>query len=80
MKVSYDQKADVLYVILEETSEVCDYIEPTPGAVLRVNPKTGKIVGCTVLFFKKRLERGEQIIIPEISSVPVPRRLKRLIA
>jgi uncharacterized protein YuzE len=80
MKISYDSKADVLYVMLEETSDECDYIEPTPGAVLRVNPKTGRIVGCTVLFFKKRLQRGEQITVPEIAGVPIPRGLKRLIA
>jgi uncharacterized protein YuzE len=80
MKISYDAKGDVLYLVLEETSEVCDYIEPTPGAVLRVNSQTGKIVGCTVLFFKKRLQCGEEIHIPEISSAPVPRDLQRLIA
>jgi uncharacterized protein YuzE len=80
MKISYDEQADVLYLRFEDVDAVCDYIEPTPGAVLRVNPATGRIVGCTIIAFQERLQKSGKIVVPEIASQPLPPQLRPLVA
>jgi uncharacterized protein YuzE len=69
MTFSYDPDADVMYVTFEDYTGHTAYIENNNGDVLRVHPDTGKILGCTILFFMKRAEIGE-ISIPEIGFIP----------
>ncbi|MGB6946435.1 MAG: DUF2283 domain-containing protein [Bryobacteraceae bacterium] len=79
MIISYDSQTDVLYLRFEEVDEICDYIEPTPGAILRVGTRTGRIAGCTLLDFHERLKKHGSISIPEISAVLLPEHLRALI-
>jgi uncharacterized protein YuzE len=79
MNISYDQQADVLYLRFEDVEEGCDYIEPTPGAILRVDQKTGRIVGCTILAFQERLRKYGKISVPQINGQPLPSELRALI-
>lgn len=60
MKISYDQSADVLYLIFDETRRRCDYIEEG-GVVLRVHPDTGVVAGCTIPRFSVQAKNGLQI-------------------
>ena len=57
MNISYDRQTDVLYLRLDDVAGDCDYIEPTAGAVLRVERKTGRIVGCTIVAFNDASEK-----------------------
>lgn len=80
MTISYDELADVLYLRFEDVGEGCDYIEPTPGVVLRVDPATRHIVGCTILEFQERLRKSGKIAVPEIRGQILPSELRKLIA
>lgn len=80
MTISYDERADVLYLRFEDAGEGCDYIEPTAGIVLRVDPASGRIVGCTILEFQDRLRKHGKLLIPEIREQILPSDLRALIA
>ena len=69
MTLDYDDAADVLYITFHVTSAPCRYIEGQTGAVLRVDPASGEIVGCTIPFFS-RLAKGGDFTVPEIPSLP----------
>jgi uncharacterized protein YuzE len=69
MTFSYDNDADVLYVTFEDYTGRATYLENSNGDILRVHPESGKIIGCTILFFMKRAENGN-ISIPEIGVIP----------
>ena len=80
MTISYDRQADVLYMRFEDVESGCDYIEPTPGAILRVDPSNGLIVGCTLVAFAERLRKEGKIVVPEIAAMPLPKKLRSLSA
>ena len=69
MTFSYDAKADVLYVTFEKIQRPALYIENETGDILRIDEQSGKIVGCTVLFFLHRAKDGP-ISVPEVGVVP----------
>lgn len=79
MNISYDEQADVLYLRFEDVDDGCDYIEPTPGAVLRVDPRSGHIVGCTIIAFQERLHKSGKISVPQINGQLLPNELRALI-
>jgi uncharacterized protein YuzE len=79
MTFSYDDDADVLYVTFEPYEGRATYVENNNGDILRIHPENGKIVGCTILFFLKRAERGD-ISIPEIGMVPFNAMMNTLIS
>jgi uncharacterized protein YuzE len=68
MTFSYDDDADVLYVTFKEGARRT-YVENDQGDVLLLDPQSGEIVGCTILFFLRRAREGP-INIPEIGVVP----------
>lgn len=78
MKVNYDSSADVLYLTFADSDEECDYVETADGNVLRVGIKSGRIFGCTVLWFTKKIEKHHQIIIPGIGALPTVEQFKKL--
>lgn len=56
--ISYDEKADVLYISLG-SAQPAIALETDNGDLMRVDPETDELVGITVLDFKeKHLERG----------------------
>jgi uncharacterized protein YuzE len=69
MTFSYDSDADVLYVTFERSLHPAQYIENDNGDILRIDEQSGKIVGCTILFFLQRAKTGT-ISVPEIGVVP----------
>jgi uncharacterized protein YuzE len=70
MRLSYDAIGDVLYIAFE-TLPPGKYIviENEQGDVLKIDPETKRVIGCSILSFKLRSRRGN-IQIPEIGSVP----------
>lgn len=69
MRMSYDKQHDVLYVAFEETDATCDYLETDAGDVLRIDPKTSAVVGCTIMDFNKRVRSG--LSIPAIGELHI---------
>ena len=66
----YDQEADVLYFSQGKPSAKDQSEEAKNDTILRVNPKTGKISGFTVLNFARRLQRGMTAV-----SLPIEAQL-----
>ena len=54
----YDQEADVLYFSQGKPSAKDQSEEAKNDTILRIDPKTGKVNGFTILNFARRLQRG----------------------
>lgn len=68
----YDQEADVLYISQGKPSAKDRSQEASDDVVLRINPKTRKVKGFTILNFIKRMkQRGTSIPLP-INAELVP--------
>ena len=78
MKVNYDRRADVLYLTFADSSEECDYVETSDGTVLRVGIRSGDIYSCTIMWFTKKMEKQQQIVIPGIGALPTATQIKSL--
>ena len=62
--VEYDRTGDILYLgkmtpYPEQESEEVEY-----GIVARTNPQSGEVENLEILFFSKRLEKGEAFRLP----------------
>jgi len=68
MRMSYDKAHDVLYLAFEETDNECDYLELENGDILRIDPKTKAVVGCTLMAFSIRAKAGE-LNIPAVGEL-----------
>ncbi len=60
----YDKEADVLYFSEGKPSPRAKSVETEDDVVLRIDPKTKKVVGFTILNFAKRLKRRLPIELP----------------
>lgn len=67
--LSYDKRADVLYVAFETPSPgtYVSYVENEAGDVLRLDLTSKRVVGVTIMAFSERATR-DPVIIPEIGS------------
>lgn len=64
LRLSYDKSADVLYISFGAPQEAISE-ESEEGLLIRRHPKTGAVVGLTVLDFKKRFEApGASALLP----------------
>lgn len=79
MTFSYDDDADVLYVSFEQNSAKRTYIENDNNDILWVDERSGKILGCTILKFMKRIKCGKPFDIPEIGVVPFNNSMELLL-
>ena len=70
MTTTYDTDADVLYVTFEKVAGPCTYVDTDNLAVLRIEEASGRIVGCTILYFMERIRRDGNVRIPQIGAVP----------
>jgi uncharacterized protein YuzE len=71
MTISYNATADVLYIMFAECDGIeCEYAERQEGLIVRVDPSSGRIYGCTITSFMRRMERQAEIIIPEVGAIP----------
>jgi uncharacterized protein YuzE len=68
MKISYAPHADVLYIVFEDTSNQCAYVELESGVICRIDEVTDKVVGITVPYFRRRGEEKEPINITELTE------------
>lgn len=74
LKFDYDTENDVLYAFInkpraaisqEQTHKDCS------GVLIRIDPKNTKIVGFTVIDFKRRIRGGDLKAIPYFKDVPI---------
>jgi uncharacterized protein YuzE len=68
MKISYNDHADVLYIILAKTHNPCKYVEINAGTIIRIDEKTQMIVGITICDFKYQTENGKVFSASEIDN------------
>ena len=60
----YDKIGDIMYVdrcppyAEQDSDEIGDYI------VARFNPSTGEVENLEILFWSRRLEKGEDLVLP----------------
>jgi len=71
MILDYDDEADVMYIVFEETEAPCSYAENQNGDLLRIDKKSMRVVGCTVPFFSARVKEKGHVDIPGIGGVPL---------
>jgi uncharacterized protein YuzE len=80
MTLSYDKRADVLYVSFERlTGQPYVYVENENGDVLRLDKKSRRVVGCTIPFFSKRAMK-RKVTVPEVGRVPFNELAKELVS
>jgi uncharacterized protein YuzE len=69
MTLSYDKRADVLYVTFEKAPpETYEYVENESGDILRLSKEDQRVVGCTIPDFSERATKSN-ILIPEVGTV-----------
>lgn len=80
MTVSYDADADVLYITFERLpNNAYIYVENESGDILRLNKQDGRVVGCTIPFFRKRAAENK-LNVPEIGPVPFNELAKAIVS
>ncbi len=71
MTLSYDDSADVLYITFGDSGSLpCEYAEHDEGIIVRFDPASGRVFGCTITAFKIRLGNWQDISIPEVGILP----------
>jgi uncharacterized protein YuzE len=74
MNIDYDEVADVLYISFgKPTRAIC--AEDSNGNLIRMDVYTNKIVGITIIDFKKRYMESSLIDVVEMANKIVPRIL-----
>ena len=68
MRIDYAQHADVLYIVLDDVSHRCVYVELDSGVICRVDETTDKVVGVTIPDFKRRIEKEKTVLISELTD------------
>jgi uncharacterized protein YuzE len=68
----YDQEADVLYFSQGKPSTRAVTRETADDVILRMHPLTKKIMGFTILNFRKRLEKSNRPISLPIEANLMP--------
>ena len=71
----YDKEVDVLYSYINKPRPASSK-ELNNGVVLRYDPKSNKLVGFTIIDFKKRIKNGLLKSIPSFPEVNVSSLLK----
>lgn len=70
-KYDYDKEADVLYAFIGKPKPAKS-IDYENGIVVRVDPRTGKYIGFTIVDYMKRKKRGMLKSIPHFKQVALP--------
>jgi len=68
----YDRDGDVLYISIGKPMPA-SCIEQDDGTMLRVDPKTGIIVGWTIVDYMRRVKDGILRQAPGFENVAMPR-------
>jgi hypothetical protein len=67
----YDKDVDVLYASLGKPMPAKS-VEKDNGTVLRIDPKTGRYIGFTIIDYMARLKSGMLKSVPEFEWVELP--------
>lgn len=81
IKTHYDEKADVLYVWWAKPKEVI-CVEPDEGIVLRLDANTDKLVGYTIIGFRRRFSKKsptDKLTLPLVSESAIPENIYELL-
>lgn len=68
----YDRSTDVLYASMGEPIKAKS-VEFDNGIILRIDIKSGKYIGFTILDYKERLKRGVIKNIPHFGRIELPK-------
>ena len=71
LKYRYDRDSDVLYAFIDKPTPATS-IEKDNGTLIRVDPKTGKVVGFTIIDYMYRIKTGLLKSVPEFKDVELP--------
>lgn len=69
LTMEYDRVGDILYVNKVQPYPEQQSTELAYGVIARSNPTTGEIENLEILFFKQRVERGEELNIPILANL-----------
>ena len=69
LTIEYDPIGDILYVNKVRPYPEQGSTELAFGIVARSHPRTGDIENLEILFFRKRLERGEELHLPIVADL-----------
>jgi uncharacterized protein YuzE len=61
LMLGYDKEVDVLYLSFGEPQKGMEYVDIAPDLVARVDPKTRKLVGLTIIDFEKHFAEGQTL-------------------
>lgn len=64
LTLRYDKIGDILYIDKRAPYAEQESDEAGDAMVVRLNPKTDEVETIEILFFTKRLEKGEEIELP----------------
>lgn len=70
MTLSYDQNADVMYIVFRPANGRVVYIETDEEAILRVEEETNTVVSVTIPYFSTRNEIQVDRFVPQEYSLP----------
>ncbi len=82
MRLLYDQEADVLYVSIDRP-EFTDYEQVGENLILRHDPKTGQVIGFTIIDFAARFAQKESPLSVPLNATFEPigkQRKTRIVA
>jgi uncharacterized protein YuzE len=69
---NYDKEVDVLYATTGKPQKATS-LEVGNGTVIRINPKTKKVIGFTVTHYMKRINKGLLKSIPLFEGLDLPK-------
>jgi uncharacterized protein YuzE len=72
LRFSYDREVDVLYVSIGDPVPATS-VERRDGTVLRKDPKTGELVGWTIIQYMQSLNDGILRPVPGFKNLKMPR-------
>ncbi|MDX1522102.1 MAG: DUF2283 domain-containing protein [Anaerolineae bacterium] len=69
LMMGYDREADVLYISFGEPQKGLTYTEIDNNVIVRLHPKTGKVMGLTILDFSQHFGTVESLVkVPVIGE------------
>ncbi len=69
LMMGYDREADVLYLSFGEPQKGMKYLEVDNNLIVRLHPKSGKVMGLTILDFSQRFGTVESLVkIPVVGE------------
>jgi uncharacterized protein YuzE len=72
LMLGYDKEVDVLYLSFGEPQKGMEYVDIAPDLIARIDPKTRKLVGLTIIDFEKHFADGQILThLPVIGDLEI---------